>query len=224
MAVQRGIASLNEQIAALDQAAAALPADRGKQTPSEQEALKAIAERKKAAQDKHKAMTAAQALYPVPKNSETDSGARSDWIAAALVLLLGVLAGIFVSRQVVAPTTAPLLDSLGDQLTFLGFAVALAAYLQSVARDLKEKLHHEARPSERTVHANNLWYVVVGEQMIVGIGIATAVRIVLAPAFADRGWFQFAWQASTDRVLLSCLAVTTLYLAVVHVRQWRRRD
>ena len=72
----------------------------------------------------------------------------------------------------------------GTLLSFLGFIVALAAYLATVARSLKDKMTElKEKPTfdaaEIAKHAENLMRIIRAEALLVSLGLLTMGRIII---------------------------------------------
>ena len=72
----------------------------------------------------------------------------------------------------------------GILLSFLGFIVALAAYLATVARSLKDKMTElKEKPTfdaaEIAKHAENLMRIIRAEALLVSLGLLTMGRIII---------------------------------------------
>ena len=133
-------------------------------------------------------------------------------ILAALVSL--ALLAIF--KPTLDPSIMPLHS--GTLLTFLGFIVALAAYLATVARALKDKItalkektNFDAEQIAK--HAENLMRIIKAEALLVWIGVMTMGRILVGPLM-DVKVLDF------DYFLLVYMVFTILYLGYLHAKQW----
>jgi hypothetical protein len=99
-----------------------------------------------------------------------------------------------------------------------GFIVALAAYLATVARALKEKIAGlKENPANKMVeiekHARNLALIIQTEAMLVWLGLLTLLRVIVGPPTSmDVSYF--------DYFLLVYLCSVIVCLAYLHVRQW----
>jgi hypothetical protein len=97
------------------------------------------------------------------------------------------------------------------EVAFLGFIVALAAYLANVGQKVKEKIG-STTGGEKEKHKKNLYYIIVGEQLLVIIGVLAAIRVGTFPVTGTI--------PSYDFFLTVFLAVIICYLAFLHMRQW----
>lgn len=140
-------------------------------------------------------------------------------VGIILVTLLAVLVSVsllVVFKPTLRPSTMPV--NSGTLLTFLGFVVALAAYLATVARSLKDKITalKEKTPFDAkqiTPHAENLIRIIRAEALLVAVGMMTIGRIIVGPLMnVDVTDF--------DYFLLIYMVFTILYLCYLHAKQW----
>ena len=149
------------------------------------------------------------------------TGRFPGWMARPVfaVLLVGLPAlGAFYLGGQLPDNTQPLLEPFTDQIALLAFMVALAAYLQTVAKDLKAVLKHPRDVEEDREHWNNFALVLIAEMAIVLVGVATAIRIIGGP-LVD-GKLQGYTQVQTDMAIVAGFVACVLFLAALHVNQW----
>ena len=106
----------------------------------------------------------------------------------------------------------------GTLLSFLGFIVALAAYLATVARSLKDKMTElKEKPTfdaaEIAKHAENLMRIIRAEALLVSLGLLTMGRIIIGPLL------NISIDAF-DYFLLVYMILIILYLGYLHAKQW----
>ena len=140
-------------------------------------------------------------------------------VGIILVAFLAALASVLlltVFKPALRPSTMPV--NSGTLLTFLGFVVALAAYLATVARSLKDKITalKEKTPfdaNQITPHAENLMRIIRAEALLVAVGMSTIGRMIVGPLMnVDVTAF--------DYFLLVYIVFTILYLCYLHAKQW----
>lgn len=139
-----------------------------------------------------------------------------------LPFLLGLpLLAFFLAYNLKNPSHV-LLNTFAEQLTFLGFIVALAAYLASIARELIKTLNALAETDEkRKVTKLDLGWVSTAEFHLVVIGAFTSARIVLGPTCDSKNVCIAGIELiELDFFLMIYLALILLLLAGLHVRQW----
>jgi hypothetical protein len=113
-----------------------------------------------------------------------------------------------------------------SQFTLLSLVVALAAYLATVVRKIKDKMD-DVSDGKETVHnvsewnkrqTDNLRWLLWGEKILVLLGILIAARIagsnLAVPWHPPISLLQF------DLYLLTFLFFTVLFLSMLHFRQW----
>jgi hypothetical protein len=130
-------------------------------------------------------------------------------ILAALVSL--ALLAIF--KPTLDPSTMPLHS--GTLLTFLGFIVALAASLATVARALKDKITLKEKTNfdaEQIANTRRILCELSGRKLV-WIGVMTMGRILVGPLM-DVKVLDF------DYFLLVYMVFTILYLGYLHAKQW----
>ena len=106
----------------------------------------------------------------------------------------------------------------GTLLSFLGFIVALAAYLATVARSLKDKMTElKEKPifdtAEIGKHAENLMRIIRAEALLVSLGLLTMGRIIIGPLLNVS-------IDAFDYFLLVYMILIILYLGYLHAKQW----
>jgi hypothetical protein len=96
--------------------------------------------------------------------------------------------------------------------------VALAAYLATVARSLKDKItalkeKTQFDANQITRHAENLMRIIRAEALLVAVGMSTIGRMIVGPLMnVDVTAF--------DYFLLIYMVFTILYLCYLHAKQW----
>jgi multisubunit Na+/H+ antiporter MnhF subunit len=136
------------------------------------------------------------------------------FVALIAALLSSGLLVIF--EPALDPATMPVNSS--SLLTLLGFVVALAAYLATLARTLKDKitaLKEKAKidAAQIAAHAENLMRVIRAEALLVTVGLLTTGRIVVGPLMNAK-------VLAFDYFLTLYMVFIILYLAYLHARQW----
>ena len=136
-------------------------------------------------------------------------------------MLTSSAAGLFSSVQSEKPSEV-LLNTFSEQLTFLGFIVALAAYLASIARELIKTLNPLAQTDEkRKVPKLDLGWISTAEFHLVLLGAFTSARIVLGPTCDSKNLCIAGIELTElDFFLMIYLALILLLLAGLHIRQW----
>ncbi len=140
-------------------------------------------------------------------------------VGIVLVTFLAALVSVsllVVFQATLRPSTMPV--NSGSLLTFLGFVVALAAYLATVARSLKDKITalKEKTPfdaNQITPHTENLMRIIRAEALLVAIGMMTMGRILVGPLMNVE-------VMAFDYFLLVYMVFTILYLGYLHAKQW----
>jgi len=142
------------------------------------------------------------------------------WTLVPIVVITLIFAAISFSLMSVDVVTqswgSAYFDQISSQLTFLGFIVALAAYLASVGRELRKSL----KVKEDVEHRREFRLLTIGEMGLVLLGVLFVIRITCYPLGAKLpilGSFPLTY---SDHALVACLGVTVLYLAGLHVYQW----
>jgi len=142
-------------------------------------------------------------------------------IVLAIIIVM-IVAGVvsFGLLMIFTPTLKPATMPLhsGTILTFLGFVVALAAYLATVGRALKEKIgklkeQPEAATGEIMRQAMNLTRIFRAEAMLVFLGLLTVGRVVVGPLANVE-------VSSFDYFLAVYMCTVIVYLAYLHAAQW----
>jgi hypothetical protein len=98
-----------------------------------------------------------------------------------LPFLIGLpMLAFFLAYNLKNPSTV-LLDTFSEQLTFLGFIVALAAYLASLARELIEALGQLATTdNKRALPKTRLGWISTAEFQLLVLGTFTSGRILFS--------------------------------------------
>ena len=140
-------------------------------------------------------------------------------VGIVLVTILAALLSIAL-LTIFKPTLDPSTMAVhsGTLLTFLGFVVALAAYLATVARSLKEKItalkaKTPFEPEQIKTHAENLMRIIRAEALLVSVGVMTMGRILVGPLMNVQ-------VTGFDYFLLVYMVFTILYLGYLHAKQW----
>ncbi len=162
---------------------------------------------------------------PGANESETAKTKGYFW-SAAIGLLLIVLtisfAGVF-SIGVKISVPGSLLDG-GAQIGLISLLVALAAYLATLGRLLKEKIK-SASDSARSEHESNIQGVVCAEQLVVGLGVIVALRILIRPFLDAAAMLTSDIQVSLidliDVAVLAGFVCVVFFLAWLRYRQWK---
>jgi hypothetical protein len=144
---------------------------------------------------------------------------RNVVVGIILVTFLAIVVSgslLVVFKPALRPSTMPV--NSGTLLTFLGFVVALAAYLATVARSLKDKItalkeKTQFDANQITRHAENLMRIIRAEALLVAVGMSTIGRMIVGPLMnVDVTAF--------DYFLLIYMVFTILYLCYLHAKQW----
>ncbi len=133
--------------------------------------------------------------------------------------LMGIALLAFYLAYNLPNPTDDLLSDFSKQLTFLGFIVALAAYLASVGRELVKTLNVRNDP-KRPDHKLDLGWIVTAEFNLVMLGIFTSARVVLGPTCSQGVCMAGIELLELDFFLVIYLALTIVFLAGLHARQW----
>ncbi len=154
-----------------------------------------------------------------PTTDKLQANIKSVVLGIVIVFVLAALMSIALLatfKPTLDASTMPLHP--GTLLSFLGFIVALAAYLATVARALKDKMTElkekpifDADPI--TKHAENLMRIIRAEALLVSIGVLTMGRILIGPLINVS-------TAAFDYFLLVYMIFIILYLGYLHAKQW----
>ncbi len=157
-----------------------------------------------------------------PETPKTIGYFWSGAIGILLVVSTISLAGVF-SVGIKIPVPGSLLDG-GTQIGLISLIVALAAYLATLARLLKEKLK-STTGSEVSEHKENIAGVTCAEQLVVLMGIVLALRMLIRPFIDPSTKLASGINATLidfiDVVVLTAFVSVVFFLAWLHYRQWR---
>jgi hypothetical protein len=181
-----------------------------------------------------------------PMNGPPAKTSAYFWLHAAWMLLVSFLAAWILLWQCGVKTTGgSMLD--GGQFTFVSLLIALAAYLATVARALKDKLQRLKEPEklsalerqtltvDKDEHTGNLNGTIVAEILVVVLAVAVVIRIFLRPFTSDGTVTTVTGNITTvakfpvwidffDVFLLSFFMSVGFFLAFLHGRQWRHQS
>jgi len=132
------------------------------------------------------------------------------------------LGGVFsVGIKISVPGS--LLDG-GTQIGLISLIVALAAYLAALSRLLNEKIK-STTGNELLEHQENIAAVICAEELVVGVGVILALRILIRPFLDPTITLANDIHATLidfiDIVAITCFLSVVFFLAWLHYRQWR---
>lgn len=157
-----------------------------------------------------------------PETPKTIGYFWSGAIGILLVVSAISFAGVF-SIGIKISVPGSLLDG-GTQIGLISLIVALAAYLATLSRLLKEKIKG-ATGTERLEHQENIAGVICAEQLVVGVGVILAVRILIRPFMDPATMLANDIHATVidfiDVGALTEFVCAVFFLAWLHYRQWR---
>ena len=102
-------------------------------------------------------------------------------------------------------------------LPLLGFIVALASYLATVARESIKKSHTSTGEVRKNARANT-FMVVTAEASLIMISLIVLIRLLVGNY--EHTFSGLNWSFSFDALIISHLMVTLAWMACLHGRIW----